>query len=136
MNSPPSPARAGRGLDARTSEVVRLAALLAVEADKRPDILQRYITLLPDGAAALERLWKDLARAPTTPTSGWRTGWQEPLATDEFRHLLYLFVQLGGWHRVKVCSNTHCGRPFLDASNATSRRSCSRHIRSRAKQSQ
>lgn len=127
---------AGRGLDARTGEITRLAAILATHADKSPGILRRYIALLPDGVAALELLWNDLARCPTTPTRGWRTGWNEPLADEEIRHLLYLLVQFGGWHRVKACSISHCGRPFLDASNANNRRACSRHIRGAAKRGQ
>ncbi len=136
MTTPPRPARAGRGLDARTGEITRLAAILATHADGDPDILQRYIKLLPDAVAALERLGCDLAGRPVAPTRGWSTGWSEPLADEEIRHLLYLLVQFGGWHRVKECGISHCGRPFLDASNANNRRARSRHIRGAAKRSQ
>lgn len=133
---PPPPAPAGRGLDARTREVTRLTSILSVHVDNRPDILLRYTALLPDGAAALECLWKDLAHSPTSPTRGWSSNWTAPLDDDEARHLLYLLVQLAGWHRVKVCSaNNRCARPFLDSTNGGSRSACARHSRNREKRS-
>lgn len=114
-------------VDGSLGVVVQLARLTAVGVDRHPALGGRYLAARHRHHDATGLLLSDLVRAGPTPHS-WRLdpGNVEDAATT--RHVLLLLVAFDGWQRLRCCSRPGCTRPYIDASNALTRRYCVDHV--------
>lgn len=109
------------------------AAALNLERGALPHILDA----LPDQAVATLMLNMELEAAtlwlePDAAGNGWRLTSRPRVERsrsffDDAAFGLARFVEVGGWHRVKRCAVTGCGRPYLDLTNGNLRRYCDDH---------
>lgn len=123
---------AARELRVPVALVARLAGLVGRAIEHQPEALTPYLNAAEQAgqAYASQLLWFEIARDEECVAEVWsrvRHGdVDDPIAA---RHAFMLLLALDGWSRVKVCDHPGCRRPFADATNAVSRRRCTRHAR-------
>ena len=130
--NPPSTRQASRELRVPVALVARLARLVGQAMEHRPEALAPYINAAEQSgqAYASQLLWSEITHEEQGVAEVWsrirRGDVNDPIT---LRHAFMLLLALDGWSRVKECDHPGCRRTFADATNAVSRRRCSRHAR-------